>query len=161
FGDTKDAKDAKDTMLAEALVTLSQKPLSKGGPPAEFDPKLFTRLATNVDAKVWNDKTATTGARKGLGARVCMELWNLGGYDQICELIEHGVDTSLPTRIGAGMTGTTGEKDGYHSGFVEPNQHVISKYLRDVELFDKTDTSSWDANRKKKAEGAKKIFVAL
>ena len=153
--------NAKDDILGEALLTLSQKkPVTNDGdskPPANLDPKLFKLLATTVDAKVWNDKTATAGVRKGLGARVSMELWNAGGYEQVCDLIKHGVDTSLPTRV---TEDVKGDREGFYSGFVQPTQHIISKYLRDVGRLEANDPSL-EGVAKTKAEGAKKIFAAL
>ena len=152
---------AKNDILAESIVTLSMKKSSTGNgggkPPATLDPKLFKLLATKVDPTIWNDKAATTGARKGLGARTCMELWNVGGYEQICDLIKHGVDTSLPTIL----TFVPAEwKKGTHSGFVSPIQHTIAPYLRDVGRLEAKD-KTLQGEDKKKAAGAQKIFAAL
>jgi hypothetical protein len=152
---------AKDDILAESMVMLSMKNASSGNgsgkPPVTLDPKLFKLLATKIDPKVWNDKAATTGARKGLGARVGMELWNVGGYEQICDLIKHGVDTSLPTLLNFSLPEW---KKGTHSGFVSPMQHIIAPYLRDVGRLEAKDPTLKD-EEKEKAEGAQKIFAAL
>jgi hypothetical protein len=152
---------AKEDILVEAIHMLSVKSSSSGNgnanPPAALDPKLFKLLATKVDPKIWNDKTATTPSRKGLGTRVGMELWNAGGYEQICDLIAHGVDTSLPTRLTFNQPEW---KEGTHSGFVEPMQHIVAKYLRDVGKLEK-DGNSLTGDAKTKAEGAQKVFAAL
>jgi hypothetical protein len=150
---------SKNDVLAEALVAISKKPL-----PADvnvnrndqLDPALFILLAKKVGPDAWNDQTATIGARKGLGPRVCLTLWRNGGYDQICELIKHGVDTSLAARVQEGE----GKGGGIYSGFVQPVQHIVSKRLRDVSLLEKNDPSL-RGFRKKEAEGAKKILAAL
>ena len=58
---------AKNDVLAEAMVMLSEKPLADGKvkPPETLDPKLFKLLASKIDATAWNDKAATTGAARG------------------------------------------------------------------------------------------------
>lgn len=149
---------SKNDVLSEALLAIGKKnvPLKTGAEldrKAQFDPALFSKLAVQVDPDVWNDK----GPRKrGLGPRVCQTLWRNGNYDQICELIQHGVDTSVAARV----TGTEGRGVGVYSGFVQPIQHVVSNYLRDVALVDSGDTSL-PQYRKVPAQGAKKILKAL
>jgi hypothetical protein len=150
----------KEDILIDSIHLLSERPSSSGNgngkPPLALDTKLFKMLATKIDPKVWNDKTPTTGPRKGLGPRVGMELWNAGGYQEICDLIKHGVDTSLCTVLDFEMKG----KEGSHSGFVEPMQHIIAPYLRDVGRLEAKDSTLTDVE-KPKAEGAQKIFKAL
>jgi hypothetical protein len=153
--------NAKDDILIDSIHLLSERPSSSGNgngkPPLALDTKLFKMLATKIDPTVWNDKTATTGPRKGLGPRVGMELWNAGGYQEICDLIKHDVDTSLPTVLNFLVPA---EKEGTHSGFVEPMQHIIAPYLRDVGRLEAKDPTLKD-KEKEKAEGAQKIFKAL
>jgi hypothetical protein len=167
FDFDKEYGGSKNRVLAEALVAMGNKSLVKGDKVkdrvSENDPKLFTLLMNKLDVKVWNDQTATAGALKGLGPRVCLGLWQQEGYDQICELIGHGVDTSLASRV-------DGERGvGTYSGFVQPVQFLVSKLLSDVaivkadenkEAKDK-ESKAWEALRKKQAAGAQKILAKL
>jgi hypothetical protein len=150
----------KNKILAEALLAVSGKGAASGTKPldrnTELDPALFKLLARKVEPKVWNDQKATGGALKGLGPRVCLALWRSGQHDEICELIDHGVDTSLATRVNE----SEGKGGGIYSGFVQPLQHITSKYLRHV--------ATLDANQKlptgiltRDVKGAKKILAAL
>jgi hypothetical protein len=151
----------KNDVLSETLLAIADKnsPLKTGAEldrKAQFDPTLFSKLAGEVHPDVWNDK----GARKrGLGPRVCQALWENGNYDQICDLIRHGVDTSLSARVTGGEQ-STGLRVGIYSGFVQPIQHVASNLLRDVHLLD-TNNPSLSRHAKGPAQGAKKIFDAL
>ncbi|OAI53077.1 hypothetical protein AYO44_16295 [Planctomycetaceae bacterium SCGC AG-212-F19] len=162
--------DSKDRVLAEALLSIANKPVPMKGNvtdrATQLDPKLFKLLKEKVPKEVWNDQTATIGARKGLGPRVCMGLWRTNSFDQICELIDYGVDTSLATRVPEGER--TG--GGVYSGFVQPVQHLASKLLHDAALRDqdkkiakKEDkkTETWEPVRKKQADGAGQILAAL
>jgi len=158
---------SKNRVLAEALVAMANKSQVKTANVkdrvSENDPKLFTLLMSKLPANEWNDPNATTGALKGLGPRVCLGLWQQDGYDQICELIGHGVDTSLATRTdGARGVGT-------YSGFVQPVQFLVSKLLPDVAILtsdankepDDKESKMWEALRKKQAAGAQKILAKL
>jgi hypothetical protein len=84
----KEFGQAKDDVLAEALLAICKNnaPLKTGKEldrKTQFDPALFSVLATQLKPDVWNDK----GPRKrGLGPRVCLALWRSGAYDKICEL---------------------------------------------------------------------------
>ncbi|MFO0817006.1 MAG: hypothetical protein U1A77_03625 [Pirellulales bacterium] len=154
--------EQKQEILGEAMLYLSQKkPLSEGvngEPPDALDPKLFTRLIQEIPTDVWNNKTATTGVLKGLGARICMELWNAGGFEQTVELIKHGVDTSLATRV---TSDVKAGREGFYSGFVQPLEHIIAKYLSEVDKLGTDDEQKWKEGFKPKVEGAKKIFEVL
>ena len=145
---------AKNGVLAEALV--ASLPDKEKKPPAVLNPELFGVLATNVPPDAWNDETARPGALKGLGPRVCAALWQNGAYDQLCELIKHGVDTSLAANVGVKVKGP-----GIYSGFIQPIQHVIQGQLRDIDKLGTDEAKQWPEDRKSKAEGAKKIFRTL
>ena len=78
-----------------------------------------------------------------------MEFWNTGNYEQIIDLIKAGVDTSLATR----SPNTKGKKDGVYSGFVQPLQHIVSPYLRDIAKLEKDGNAfkgDDDARRRRK-----------
>jgi len=148
----------KNDVLSEALLAIAKKksPLKTGGEldrKDQFDPTLFSKLAVQVDPDVWNDKAAR---KRGLGPRVCQTLWRNGNYDQICELIRHGVDTSLAARVMGGELGGA----GVYSGFVQPVQHIASNHIRDIALLEANDPSL-PGYRRGPAQGAKKILQAL
>src|SRR5262249_26063133 len=150
---------AKKNVLAQALRVISDKPGPKDGNDnrnVAFDPELFTLRAKKVEQEVWNDQTARPDPRKGLGPFVIRGLWHTGHYDEICQLIEHGVDTSLAANVGVKVKGP-----GIYSGFIQPIQHVIQNHLRDIDKLGTTEASTWDQERKSKVKGAKKIFQAL
>ncbi|MFO0906360.1 MAG: hypothetical protein U0939_25365 [Pirellulales bacterium] len=145
--------DEKPTVVAGALLRLAKNETSAF---ANFDPQLFVDLARNVPVDDWNNQTATDGPLKGLGARVCQALWRNQNYDQICSLIDLGVDTSLATRV----DDKDGKGGGVYSGFIQPIQHVTSKLLRQVPRFDNGEQlPGW--TMKKQVQGAKKVLAAL
>jgi hypothetical protein len=148
---------AKDNVLAEALLQISAKLPSQGqqlNRDLEFDPALFSKLAKQVEPAVWNDKGDGIGApKRGLGPLVCNSLVKDKRYDQICELIAHGVDTNRA----AAADGRFGR--GIHADFAQGIQHVAAQSLRDVALLD--DGEPLPDDRKAAAVGAKKIFEAL
>jgi hypothetical protein len=146
---------AENDVAAEVLVAMAERDASAG---AVLDPAVFTKLKKRFPAKKWNDD-------KGLGPRACQALWEAGNYDQIVELIKHGVDTSLATRISAEEMEDRKRKKkkkdmGVYSGFVQPVEHIVQKNLRDVALLD-SNPGKLTGERKQQAEGAKKIFKAL
>jgi hypothetical protein len=159
---SKTFRDAKNEVLGEALLLISQR-APKSGEETEthlntLDPEFFKRLIEEIPPEVWNNKTATTGVLKGLGARICMELWNSGGYEQAGQLIEYGVDTSLATRV---TDDVKGDREGFYSGFVQPLEHIIAKYLSSVDKLNTEDADDWSELQKQKVAGAKKIFETL
>jgi hypothetical protein len=150
----------KDDMVAAALLEIARKrPGGKDGPidrDAQCDPALVNLLAEKIGPDVWNDTGKAIGApRRGLGPRVCAALWHSGGYDEICELIKLGVDTTV-----AAQSETSGGL-GVYSDFVQPIQHTIQEHLRDVAKLGTEEAKSWDEKRKEQAQGAQKIFQAL
>ncbi len=149
--------NSKNDVLAGALVEISTKFKTTGGNIdriSQFDPALFSILASEVPPDVWNDQTATVPPRKGLGPNVCQSLWKSGGYDQICDLIDHGVDTRLSSRAS-----TAGGK-GTYMGFVQPVQHIVAGFIRDVDQLENGE-STLSGAKKTEVEGAKKIIDKL
>jgi hypothetical protein len=143
----------KNDILTDALLAMTEKtvPKSDSAPNAgTMDPALFSKLKTKFAPDKWNESS------RGLGARVCQGLWQKGHYDQIAELIDYGVDTSLAARV----AGKTGSGAGVYSGFFQPVQHVVSKHLRDVSVLD-IDPCPLTDDRKWRAKGAKKVIAAL
>jgi len=150
----------KDDVIADAMVSVGRKqhPLNKDGKlnrAEQFDPALFDKLVAKIPVDTWNDKN--TPRKRGLGPQVCQGLWENGNYDQIVTLIDKGVDTSVAARL-TGTNKTSGP--GVYSGFFQPIQHVVSDYVRDVDLLT-TNPGAVADHRKGKAQGAKKIIQAL
>jgi len=147
---------AENDVAAEVLLAMAERDASG---VTVIDPAVFTKLKKRFRAKKWNDN-------KGLGPRVCQALWESGNYDQIVELVKHGVDTSLATRISAAEMEDRKKKKkkskdmGVYSGFVQPVEHIVQKNLRDVGLLD-SDPGKLTGDRKRQAEGAKKILKAV
>ena len=152
---------AKTDVVAATLLNLAAR--TAGDPDDQYlnrdasrDPVLFAMLANEMSAEVWNDSSSAIGApKRGLGPRVCSALWNKGGHDEICALIDMGVDTSL-----AAQTDARGGL-GVYSGFVMPLQHVLQKYIPDLEHLGTDAANDWDAAYRSEVEGAQKIFAAL
>jgi len=144
---------AKDDVLAEAMLALATKSKKTGVWNAQKDPALFSLLKKQVNPDMWND---TVTRKRGLGPRVCAGLWANGNYDQICELIELGVDTTLAANTEGVKAGS-----GIYSGFVQPIQHLIQGSLRDIAQLKTAESAEWEEERKTKAEGAQKIFQTL
>jgi hypothetical protein len=149
-------KDEK-VVTAEVLLAMAERDASAKN---VIDPDVFTKLKKRFPASEWNDD-------KGLGPRVCQALWESGNYDQIKELVEYGVDTSLATRISADEMDLRKYKKhkkagmGVYSGFVQPVEHIVQKHLRDVDLLATDASKLTDDVRKRQAEGAKKILKAV
>jgi hypothetical protein len=149
----------KDDVVASTLLALaSKKPADAANldRDTQRDPALFGLLAEEIDLNAWNDTGKAIGApKRGLGPRVCAALWFKGGYDEICKLIELGVDTTVPaqaeTRGGLGV----------YSDFVMPLQHILQKHLRDIEKLGSNEAQAWDDARKAEVQGARKVFEAL
>jgi hypothetical protein len=166
----------KNDAVSAALMRMSL----KGKPPSggvtnrdgQLDPALFKHLATQIKPDVWNDVGAGIGAKKrGLGARVCNGLWNKFNFDQICDCIDAGVNTSLPFNVG---DNSLAGNEGVWSGFVQPMEHVLGNYLQEVGEKQRVEEANrgkqpgdtmeeWqpDAGRKTKIEGAEKVFAHL
>jgi hypothetical protein len=144
----------KSDVAAGALQAIAGKAVAPSGAvpdrKKQLDPAAFTRLKAQFTAADWNDKT------RGLGPRVCQALWKTGNYDQIVELIQHGVDTSLPARF----PGLSDPDAGIYSGFCQPVEHIVQKHLHDVSLLDQ-DPCPLDGDKLIQAKGAKKILAAL
>lgn len=66
-------------------------------------------------------------AEGGLAGRFLCMLWNDGDYDEICNLIELGIDTAQPSYYG--MVKPTG-CEGVYSGHIQPIEHLLGNYLR-------------------------------
>lgn len=122
----------KAPVAAETLLTLVDRhreanAMVEAVDRKRFDPALFAHLNGAVDAATWNDEGAY---KRGLGARACRALWNAGCHQEICTLIDQGLDTSRAARV----DGDAGR--GTYSNFVQPIQHVTSKLLRDVDALE-------------------------
>src|SRR5262249_22921454 len=83
----------RDDAIPDALLRLAGTSATSKNPR---DPKRFEQLARCISLDVWNDSGSAIGApKRGLGPKVCAALWERGGgYDEICKLIELGVDTT-------------------------------------------------------------------
>ena len=113
------------------------------------DPEVFGILSKKITVEQWNDP------KTGLGTRVCQQLWQSRGYDEICSLIRAGVDTTVAARSTSAQKG-----GGVYSGFVQPLQHIVQGSLRDIDTLDK-DSGKVTGLAKLQANGAKKIFATL
>ena len=148
----------KNEVLASALIHTA----SKNAPPTDggaldranqIDPKLVSFLAKNIDLATWNAKGSVSGpSNGGLSTKIYQRLWKNGCYDQICELIERGVDTTQPTYD------PNARGKGCHSGFIQPLQHMIQPALHDV---GRLDADELPENREDDAKGAKAVFATL
>ncbi|MEW9920307.1 hypothetical protein AB2B41_11865 [Marimonas sp. MJW-29] len=119
------------------------------------DPELFEFLSEAIPVSTWNDTNMALGSKpRGLGARVCAQLFDKKGYDEICALIELGVDTTRPAL-------SDKSEAGAYSGFVRPLQHILQEYLPDTAKLDTDEEDDLSAVRKARAEGVKKIFERL
>lgn len=148
----------RDDNIADALLKLAGMPSStnKGSSQATRDPKRFEQLASSISLDDWNDTGSGLGSpKRGLGPKICAALWHKGGYDEICKLIELGVDTTIPAQ-----SETKGGL-GVYSDFVQPLQHIIQKYLRDTSKLGTDEAKGWPPEHKAQVEGAAKIFKAL
>ena len=150
--------DKKNGVLASALIHTA----SLNTPPTDgdnldranqTDPKLVSLLGKHIDLATWNAKGSVSGpSNGGLSTKIYQRLWKNGCYDQICELIERGVDTTQPTYD------PNARGKGCHSGFIQPLQHMIQPALHDV---GRLDAGELPKNRERDAEGAKAVFAAL
>ena len=144
----------KDEVTADALLSTARKAPDPSGKVTDrltqLDPGTFSKLKARFDAKAWNDK------ERGMGPQVCQALWKTGNYDQIVELINHGVDTSLAAKF-PGMPDPEG---GIYSGFFQPIQHIVQKHLRNVSLL-KNDPCPLKDEELTQAQGAEKILAVL
>ncbi len=151
----------KTDVIAASLMTIAKKQPAPNDQPldreTQRDPALFSVLAEQLTLEAWNDTSNAIGARKrGLGPRVCMELWRSHGYDEICALIRSGVDTSVAARAEGSGTG-----GGVRTGFVQPVQHVAAKCLRDIASIDTERSADWTPFANRQVRGAAKINAAL
>lgn len=104
-------------------------------------------LSLNDD---WNKK------EDGLAGTVYNHLWNSGQYDKICELIRLGVDTMQPC-VRSRDVGR--DDEGVWSGYVQPLEHLLSKYLKRVDQLNKRTLPQGE--NQTKVEGAQKILAVL
>jgi hypothetical protein len=152
--------EAKNDVLAGAALGVAGKyPPQKDTEiqrETQRDPEVFKLLTQNISQDMWNDTNMPGGTpKRGLGTRVCQKLWQNQGYDEICDLIKAGVDTTVAARSAPGAKG-----GGVYSGFVQPLQHIIQGSLRDIDEL-AHDENALTGLAKRNAQGAKKIFAAL
>ncbi|MBV9560126.1 MAG: hypothetical protein JOY90_06645, partial [Bradyrhizobium sp.] len=150
----------KDDVVAAALVAIGGKKSAGDEAPVDRDTQrdtdLFNLLARQISKETWNDSGKGIGeTKRGLGPRVCAGLWATGGYDEICALIERGVDTTV-----AAQSKTAGGI-GVYSDFVQPLQHLIQGELRDTGKLGTAEARGWDEERLQRVKGAQKIFTTL
>lgn len=169
----------KNEFVGQALLQISTKTKAGAGTAVNrqnnLDPALFEHLASQIDEKTWNDAAPGLGRKRGLAPLVCNRLWNTGHYDEICKLVDLKVDTSLPFNLDEDTTEAS-RGEGVWSGFVQPLQHVLGNYVRNVgELegfekqgkkgdqprFSKLSPKTEAPPDLKKVEGARKILSKL
>ena len=127
--------DRKTEVVSEALLAIARKNKQDKNSPElnpdlHLDPELFKLLAGQIDKKTWNDEfDGLASTKQGLGPRVICGLWNGGHVGPIKELINLGVDTTLPFNVG---DNSLDGNEGVWSGFVKPLQHVLGKYVKEV-----------------------------
>ena len=139
--------------MSKPSITLAQD--RRDFPVVERDIEAFKVIAETVPHKYWNDTERGMGEPvRGLGPRMCAALLTTGGYDEVCALIELGVDTTRPAQKQSGDMAT-------YSGFVTPLQHLVQPYLADIAVLDTPESADWDDKKRDKVAGAKKVFEAL
>ena len=150
----------KADVLGAALVGLALRPPADPNAPridrdAEMDPATFTLLAEELGADTLNDAGRGLGApKRGLGPRVFASLMEGGGYGQICELIDLGVDTTIPAQS------RSGDK-GVHSDFVMPLQHLLQRHIRDTAKLGTPAAQGWDDAKRAKVQGVRQVLDKL
>ncbi|MFL4468461.1 hypothetical protein ACERZ8_00720 [Tateyamaria armeniaca] len=144
--------DALDFMVRPSFMMRGAK---NGYPMIARDPAVFAEIAEKLPQKYWNDTNRGLGApERGLGPRMCAGLWNSGGFDEICGLIDMGVDTKRAALAQGGDMGT-------YSGFVMPLQHLIQEHMSDIRKLGTPEEQTWDDQKRAKVRGAQQIFAAL
>jgi hypothetical protein len=150
--------DAKDNVMSEAVMAISRKRVPQDGMALDreeqCDPARFSILAQQIPPDVWNDTGGGLARKRGLGPIVCGQLWAQGNFDPICELIDHGVDTSTSAPHQVGMRAKN------RGGRVQPIQHVLSPLLKKVGELPPVDDPR-TAPAKGNVEGARKILATL
>jgi hypothetical protein len=150
--------DAKDDVMSAAVMAISRKRAPLDGMELDrdgrCDPARFSLLAQQIPTDMWNDTGGGIAPKRGLGPIVCGQLWGKGNYDQICELIDQGVDTSTSAPFQPGMSVKA------RGGRVQPLQHVVSPLLKRVGALPPVDDPA-TAPAKNDVEGARKILAAL
>lgn len=150
--------NAKDSVMSEAVMAISRKSKPYGmelDRDEMCDPARFTLLAQQISPDIWNDVGAGIGQKRGLGPTVCGQLWAKMNYDQICELIDLGVDTSTSATQPEGMKGVK-----VRGGRIQPIQHLISPLLKQVDALPAV-ADPRKAPARSQAEGARKIIAAM
>jgi hypothetical protein len=155
-----DMTPQKINVLMDAIEFMSKPSITlpqdrRDFPQVERDLETFKMIAAAVPKKYWNDTERGMGEpMRGLGPRMCAALMTTGGYDEVCALIEQGVDTTRPA-----------QKQRYdmatYSGFVTPLQHLVQPYLADIAKLDTPESADWDDKKREKVAGAKQVFEAL
>src|SRR6185369_2325829 len=107
-----------------------------------------------VELEDWNAKD------KGIGAQVYNSLWNNGDYDQICKVIEKGVNPGQAHSLGQDTGRGSGKKEGIWSGFIQPMEHLLGNYVRKVHQLEE-DPDAFSGDDLKKVQGAQKVLNAL
>jgi hypothetical protein len=107
-----------------------------------------------VELEDWNAKD------KGIGAQVYNSLWNNGDYDQICKVIEKGVNPGQAHSLGQDTGRGSGKKEGIWSGFIQPMEHLLGNYVRKVHQLEE-DPNAFSGDDLKKVQGAQKVLKAL
>jgi hypothetical protein len=150
--------DAKDDVMSAAVRAISRKRAPLDGTDLDrdeqCDPARFSVLAQQIPTDMWNDTGGGIAPKRGLGPIVCGQLWGKGNYDQVCELIGQGVDTSTSAPFQPGMPVKA------RGGRVQPLQHVVSPLLKKVGALPPV-VDPLNAPAKTEAEGARKILAAL
>ncbi len=150
--------DGSDNVLSAAMMAISRKLPPQEGMALDrehqCDPARFSLLAQKISPEMWNDAGRGLAPKRGLGPIVCGQLWATQNYDQICELIHLGVDTSTSAPFQNGMNV---KKRG---GRVQPVQHLISPLLKQIGALPHVD-DPLTAPATNSVEGARKILAAL
>jgi hypothetical protein len=100
-----------------------------------------------ADAQHLNDR------EECLAAEVYNKLWNDRKYDDIVLLMKKGVDVTQPKE----MPGFSGGREGFYSGFIQPLEHVLAKYVSRIPKI----AEIGDEEEKQKVAGAAKLLEAL
>jgi hypothetical protein len=150
---------AKSAVMSEAALAVSRKFRPQGRETldrtCDCDPDRFTLIARHIPLNDWNGSGAGIGApRRGIGPAVCGQLWANGHYDQICQLIDLGVDTATSVPVTPGLNVKS------RGGRVQPLQHILSPYLKAIEELPAVD-DPLAAPADSAVEGARKILAAL
>ena len=148
--------DAKDSVLGHAVIAATNKGTYMAGQGFQVtdrdkfcDSALLYKLAKQLGPGALNDRDRPGGA---LGARVYQKLFIDAKFDQVCELVDDGVDTKLTAPA-------QGSGGGLYSGFAQPLQHVCQKYLREIDLVDHGKKA--EVHPPFMVEGARKVLQKL